>query len=221
VFYKNKDHCGASGGFCLLRRGFLMGRINGRMFLLTACVALFFAAAAVRAFAAQEVEYTLQPTDVIRITVHEQPDLNTRARITQNGNITFPLIGKVQVKGKTVSELEQQIRGLLAKDYLVNPQVLVFIEEYHARQVSVIGEVNDPGKYDMPPEKEMTLLEAIALAGGFSDDAEINKTRIMRVSGGERETITVRVKDITEKGQKEKDVKLKAGDVIVVPESFF
>jgi polysaccharide export outer membrane protein len=221
VFYKNKDHCGASGGFCLLRREPLMGRLNSRMFLLTACVALFLFATGSPAYAAQDAEYRLQPMDVIQITVHEQPDLDTRTRVTQDGNITFPLIGKVHVESKTINELERRIRDLLAKDYLVNPQILVFIEEYHVRQVSVIGEVNDPGKYDMPAEKEMTLLEAIALAGGFSDDAEVNKTKIMRVSGGERETITVRVKDITEKGQKEKDVKLEPGDVIVVPESFF
>jgi polysaccharide export outer membrane protein len=121
----------------------------------------------------------------------------------------------------TVQELEYHLKQLLEKDYLVNAQVLCFIEEYHPRQVSVIGEVNSPGKFELPEEKTMTLLEAIALAGGFTKDAKLETVKIMRVNQGQKETLTINVKDITDRGQKEDDVTLQPDDIIVVPESFF
>jgi polysaccharide biosynthesis/export protein len=170
---------------------------------------------------AQRPEYKLQPTDVLKINVHEHSDLATTARITSEGYITFPLIGKVKADGLTVRELEAEIKDLLELDYLVTAQVIVFIQEYHARQVSVIGEVNNPGKYDMPKEKSITLLEAIALAGGFTKDADINKTQIMRVKDGDTQTIVIKVSDITRRGQRDQDIEIEPEDIIFVPESFF
>ena len=192
-----------------------------KIFLITilalSICALFFS----NVFCAQQSEYKLQSTDVITVTVHNQPDLTTKTRVTAEGFITFPLLGKVMVEGLTVQEVEQKLRQLLEKDYLVNAQVVVFIEEYHARQVSVIGEVKNPGKYDMPGEKDMTLMQAIAMAGGFTKHAEITKTKVMRIENGDKEIITINVKDITEKGEKDKDAVLKADDMVFVPESFF
>lgn len=186
-------------------------------FLLLWIVLLFILA---RPATAQE--YRLQPEDVLSITVHEQPDLTTKTRITADGNITFPLLGTVHVAGMTPDEVGRKIKGLLEEDYLVNPQVQVYIEEYAPKQVSVIGCVNKPGKYDMFHEKETTVLEAIAMAGGFSKIADVNATRILRIGeDGKEQTIMIRVKDITVKGEKEKDVPLKPNDVIFVPESFF
>lgn len=166
-------------------------------------------------------QYKLRPTDVVKIKVHEQDDLNTTARITQDGHITFPLLGKVKAAGLTVQELESQIKRSLEADYLVSAQVGVFIAEYHPRQFSVLGEVNSPGKFDMPTEKDVTLLEAVAMAGGFTKDADITKTMVMRTKDGQKETIKINAKEITEKGQKGKDIVIEPEDVIVVPESFF
>lgn len=170
---------------------------------------------------AEKAEYKLQPTDVITITVHGQPDLTTKTRVTADGYITFPLLGKVSVAGLTVPELEQKLKELLEKDYLVDAQVLIFIEEYNARQVSVLGEVKSPGKYALPGEKEMTLMQAIAMAGGFTKFADLTKTKVMRSENGEKKTIVINVKSITEKGDKDKDIILRAEDIVVVPESFF
>ena len=166
-------------------------------------------------------EYRLQPTDVITITVHGQPDLTTKTRITADGYISFPLLGKVSVVGDTVPDLEQKLKILLEKDYLVNAEVLVFIEEYNSRQVSVIGEVKTPGKYTLPGEKEMTLMQAIAMAGGFTKFADLTKTKVMRFENGKKKTIVINVKSITERGDKDKDITLQAEDIVVVPESFF
>ena len=170
---------------------------------------------------AEKPEYKLQPTDVITLNVHGQPDLTNKTRITAEGYITFPLVGKVSVAGLTVPELEQKLKELLEKDYLVNAQVLAFIEEYNSRQVSVIGEVKSPGKYALPGEKEMTLMQAIAMAGGFTKFADLTKTKVMRSENGEKKTIVINVKSITEKGDKDQDIILRAEDIVVVPESFF
>lgn len=170
---------------------------------------------------AQGSEYRLQPSDVLNITVHGQPDLTTKARVTKDGFITFPLLGKVTAQGLTVRELEQELKTLLEKDYLVNAQVLVFIEKYNPRQVSVMGEVQRPGKYDIPPEKELTLMGAIAMAEGFTKDAEVNRVRVMRSEGAQKRTIEINTKDITDKGDKDKDISLEPDDIVYVPESFF
>ena len=170
---------------------------------------------------AQKTEYRLQPADVIEITVHDQPDLMTTARITADGNITFPLINKVKAKGLTVGELEASIKRLLELDYLVTAPVIVFIKEYHVRQVSVLGEVNNPGTYNMPEERNVTLLEAIALAGGFNKDADIDKTKVMRIKDGEKTTTIIKVSDITKRGKRDQDIEIKPEDVIFVSESFF
>lgn len=166
-------------------------------------------------------EYKLQFTDVITITVHNQPDLTTKTRVTADGSISFPLLGKVQAQDLTVQELEQKIKTLLEKDYLVNAQILVFIEEYHARQVSVMGEVKNPGKYEMPGEKDLSLMQAIAMAGDFTKHADITKTKVMRIENGEKKSIFINIKDITEKGEKDKDIVLNTEDIVFVPESFF
>ncbi|MEA3560755.1 MAG: polysaccharide biosynthesis/export family protein [Candidatus Omnitrophota bacterium] len=170
---------------------------------------------------AQEPDYCLQSEDVLQITVYEQPDLDTRARISSTGEISFPLLGKIMAAGLTVSGLRGKIERLLARDYLVSPQVQVFIEKYRLTQVSVLGSVQKPGKYDMYTERETTVLEAIAMAGGFTKVANINSTRIIRTENGQERIIPVKVSDITKKGMKEKDIPLKPGDIVFVPESFF
>lgn len=170
-------------------------------------------------FCAQESKYKLQPLDVINITVHGQPDLATKTRIASDGTITFPLVGVVKAGGLTSQELENYLKTSLEKKYLVNAQVLVFIEEYRPRQISVVGEVYKPGKYDMPPERDVTLLEAIAMAEGFTKDAYTKGVKINRIENGKEKTIQVNANEIMTKGKK--DVILEPNDVIVVPESFF
>jgi len=170
-------------------------------------------------FCQQDSKYKLQPLDVLTITVHGQPDLTTKTRVTSDGFLTFPLVGNIKAGGLNVEELQDALKAALEKSYLVNAQVLVFIEEYHPRQISVVGQVNRPGKYNMPPEKDLTLLEAIAMAQGFTKDAYIKAIRINRIVNGEEKTIQVNANNIMSKGKK--DVVLEPDDVIVVPESFF
>ena len=166
-------------------------------------------------------EYKVEAGDVLTITVYEHPDLTTELRVSPNGEIMFPLLGRVDIKDLSVNEVEEKIRFLLEKDYLVDPQVNVFIKEYHPEKVFVMGFVNRPGEYELFKDRPTTALEAITMAGGFRRGAAENSTKIIRVEEGEEITIPIKVSDITKKGNKDKDIAVKPGDIIVVPESFF
>ncbi|MCK5214496.1 MAG: polysaccharide biosynthesis/export family protein [Candidatus Omnitrophica bacterium] len=183
-------------------------------------VFLLVCQSSVMAYAAPD-NYRVQAEDVLQITVYEHDDLNTLARVSANGKISFPLLEEVQVSGLTVNQIEKLLKKLLEKDYLVKAHVQVFIENYRVKQVTVLGAVTSPGKYDMNRENETTVLEAIAMAGGFTNVADFNGTSIIRKKGETKTTLPIRITDITKKGMKEKDIAVEHGDIIFVPESFF
>jgi capsular exopolysaccharide synthesis family protein len=165
-------------------------------------------------------KYAINPFDLLEINVYQEPDLVRTVRVAQDGNITLPLAGKVQVSGLAVIEAEEKIAGLL-KNYLVNPQVSVFIKEYNKKLVFIMGEVIRPGSYNIPQDKQLTVLEAITIAGGFTKVASIDGTRIIRVENGVQQYIQVRISDITKAGDKSKDIILKPNDIIFIPERVF
>lgn len=183
---------------------------------------LVFVLGALNAYAQTEAEeYKVEPEDVVLITVYEQPDLTVKTRVSPKGEITFPLVGVVEVTGLSVNELEQKLAMLLEEDYLVDPQVNVFVEQFHSKKVFVMGFVEKPGEYELSIDRPTTVIEAITMAGGFKRGAAANGTKIIRVEDGQEMTIPIKVTDITNRGEKDKDVPLKPGDIIVVPESFF
>ena len=166
-------------------------------------------------------EYQISPSDILKISVYQEKDLDRTVRVSQSGDISYPLIGKIKIAGLTVSEAEKKIADLFRKDYLINPHVNIFIEEYHARKIFILGAVNKPGSYDLPLQKSFTILEAISLAGGFTKLAAVDKTKIVRIENGVEKNVVVKITDITKKGDKSKDVILKPDDIIVIPETFF
>ena len=144
--------------------------------------------------------------------------ISQKVRVSSRNFITFPLVGEVDVEGLTVSELENKLYTLLEKDYLVNPQVSVVIEEYST--VSVMGEVKKPGAY--PIKGKLTVVEAISLAEGFSKIASPNRAKIVRTNAdGTKTEIPVRLNDIINGKKQKNNIYLQAGDVVVVPESLF
>ncbi|MBF0217421.1 MAG: polysaccharide biosynthesis/export family protein [Candidatus Omnitrophica bacterium] len=165
-------------------------------------------------------EYRLGPENVLVIEVYFGKDetINKKVRVTAKGMITFPLLGEVPVSGLTISELESKLTYLLEKDYLVNPQVSVFIEEYST--VSILGQVEHPGSFSI--KGRLSVVELISLAGGFTKIAAKNNVRILRKTpDGAQKTIIVNVNDIINKGIEGEDIMLEPGDIVTVPESFF
>jgi polysaccharide export outer membrane protein len=127
------------------------------------------------------------------VKVFQEDDLTTEMRLGKDGSATFPLLGVINLGGKTVDEAAATIRELLGKDYLVNPQVTLTVTEYAKRRFTVLGQVQKPGSFDIPSEESVTLLQAIAMAGGFSRLAVQSKVTITRTVGGKK-TLTVDVK---------------------------
>ncbi len=171
---------------------------------------------------AEEKAYRLGPENLLQITVHYGKEglISQKVRVSSKSLITFPLIGEVDVKGLTVSELEKKLFTLLEKDYLVNPQVNVVIEEYST--VSVVGEVKKPGSY--PIKGRLTAVEAVSLAEGFTKIASPNRAKIIRVNpDGSKTEIPVKLHDIMKggRGRQKSNIDLQGGDVLVVPESLF
>jgi polysaccharide export outer membrane protein len=168
-----------------------------------------------------DTDYKINAFDLLEISVYQEPDLFKSVRVSQDGFISFPLIGKVKLSGLNVMEAQEVITAKLAKDYLVDPSVTIFIKEYSAKKVLVIGEVKSPGSYNIPQDVELTVLEAIGQAGGFSPNANMDGTKIIRMENGVKKYIAVTITDIIKHGDKTKDVPLKPGDVVFVPERIF
>ena len=163
-------------------------------------------------------DYLVGERDVLRITVYDNPDLTTVARVSGEGTITFPLIGEVKVAGLTIQQIAKRISGLLSEGYIVNPQVMVFVEEYRSKKVTVIGEIVKPGLYELPGPT--TLLELLSKAGGITKDAG-DKAIVKRKSSQGERSITVDLRKLIEKGDTSLDVALQDGDSIYIPKAGF
>jgi polysaccharide export outer membrane protein len=114
-------------------------------------------------------DYRVGPGDVLDVTVFGNDDLSRTSTVQTSGVIALPLLGEVQVAGLTVPEVQRKLITLLARDYLVNPQVEVKVKEYQSQFVSVVGEVNSPGR--KPLRGRTRLIDVLVEAGGFTPRA--------------------------------------------------
>jgi protein involved in polysaccharide export with SLBB domain len=128
--------------------------------------------------------YILSPNDIILVKVFEDPDLDSQHRISQDGTINLPLIGVVQISGRTVTQAANTIRERLLKGYLRNPQVRVNVIQYASRRITILGQVQKPGSYLLPNEERVDLLQAIAMAGGFTRLADEGRVLVRRNVNG-------------------------------------
>ena len=164
-----------------------------------------------------KADYVLQPSDRLKVIVFQEDDLEREVRISQEYSITLPLIGQMDLKGRTLHEAEQLIRDLYNKDYLVNPQVTITLLEYSKTGVNVLGSVGQPGSITFEPEHPMNLLEAIAKAGGFSRLADRRHVSLSRTVNGKVEKYTINADDMIQGNTKDVWPLIK-DDVIFVPE---
>jgi len=176
--------------------------------------------APVTATAAASENYRMAANDVVEVKVYQESDLDTTARVAKDGTIAFPLIGMVQIGGRTAEEAAQLIQNRL-REYLVKPQVTIRITEYSKRRITVLGQVGKPGTFDLPDGANVNLLEAIGMAGGFARSAKPSRVTVKRVGkNGEEATFKLDAKRMSV----EKDsprFEILPGDTIVVPESLF
>lgn len=163
-------------------------------------------------------EYKLGPGDIVRIAVYNSPDLTTEAEIAQNGTIGFPLIGAVKIGGLTRAEAEKTISSRLAKGGFVSKaHVNMLVTQYRSQQVSVIGEVNKPGKY--PINQTVTLTDVIAMAGGIGPKGGHMVTIIRKEEGGKTAQYAVDFKKLLAGDNPERNIRIASEDVIYVPQA--
>ena len=183
------------------------------MFVLAALLGL----AAPRAVRAND-PYVLGPGDLLSITVYAggEKQVDFTGYISALGTITSPLLGEIKVAGMTTYELERSMRDTLAKDFYVDPQVMVSVKEYGG-QVFIMGEVRKPGAYGL--QERMTVLGACLLAEGFTDFAAPGRTKVTRMVNGQQKRFKIDLVKVRE-GKKE-DMPLQRGDRIEVPRRRF
>jgi protein involved in polysaccharide export with SLBB domain len=178
------------------------------------------AAAASKPAAAGETDYIIHPADILEIVVFQEPDLKSTLRVSNEGTIVFPLVGVVQVGGLGPQAAAQALRDKLAKGFLINPQVSVTVMEFSKRRFTVLGEVQKPGSYDMPAQQDVTVLQAIGMAGGYTRIANPGKVTLMRKLDGTPKTFALDARKMAS-GNAESPVVVQPGDVITVAESRF
>jgi polysaccharide biosynthesis/export protein len=162
--------------------------------------------------------YKLRPMDLVKVQVFQEPDLDRELRVSQDFTIVVPLIGVVNIKDLSVRDTELLITDLYQRDYLVNPQINITVMEYSPRTINVLGAVNVPGSVLIPPEKNITLLDAIARSGGFSRLANRNRVSLTRTQAdGQTANFTVDADQLVS-GDSNNRAPVQDGDVIFVPE---
>lgn len=159
--------------------------------------------------------YQIQATDILLIEVVNEPQLGSKDfRVSANGEVSYPFIGAIRAAGRTTVEVQAEVKRLLELDYLVNAQVIVQVREFRKAHVAVFGQVNRPGLIPLPPEQRMSVMEAIAAAGGFTRLARSRNIELTRA--GMDEPLRFRMEDLT---NPERVVHVEPGDTIFVPES--
>ena len=182
---------------------------------------LLLAVLAVPALRAQDANYKLSANDLLDFRVFQEPELDGVIRVSGDGSAIFPLIGAVTVAGRTVAQATEQIKARYRDGYLVYPQVSLTVRTYAQKLFTVLGQVQKPGSYDMKGSDEITLLQAIGMARGYTKIANPGRVTVKRQQedGGER-VIKLDAKRMA-RGDDSASFYVKPGDVITVAESLF
>ena len=177
--------------------------------LLIFCISAVFDAAA-------GDSYRLGVGDVLEITVWGHPELKTTVQVRPDGYITFPLVGDQLADGKTARQLAEEIQQSLSA-YVVAPSVTIIVTGFRTIRVQVLGEVRNPGYYKVSAEDR--LLDAIGLAGGPTQDANLAEVTLTRMAGEQAELFRLEVTSYIAEGDMRHNPLLSDGDVIFVPQT--
>jgi polysaccharide export outer membrane protein len=161
---------------------------------------------------------SLGPGDVFDVRIYGEEALSSSYRVSQDGTILFPLVGRVEVAGLQPPDVAQLLASHLRDGQILNdPQVSVFVTEYNSKRFSVVGEVQEPGNFDMVTG--LTVVQAIGMAGGFTAMADENRTTVTRRIDGQLRRFRIPVREVT-RGNSD-DFPLQAGDIIYIPQRVF
>lgn len=159
--------------------------------------------------------YVIGAEDVIDVYVWKEPEMSKTVPVRPDGMISLPLVGEVKAAGNTPVQL-QDILAESMKKYVSDPQVTVVVEKVSSLSFNIVGEVNKPGYF--PLTRRMTVLDAIALAGGFRDFAKTKKVYVLRTAAnGSQERLPFNYKEVIKGQNPQQNIELQPRDTIVVP----
>lgn len=198
---------------CCSRFGLSAGRV--------VALCLLAGALTVSALLGQDADYRLSANDLLDFRVFQEPELDGVIRVSGDGTAIFPLIGAVPVVGRTITEATEAIKARYRDGYLVYPQVSLTVRTFAQKLFTVLGQVQKPGSYDMKGSDEITLLQAIGMAGGYTKIANPGRVTVKRLeAGGGERVIKLDAKRMA-RGDDSSSFYVKPGDVITVAESLF
>jgi polysaccharide export outer membrane protein len=159
--------------------------------------------------------YTIGSGDILEITTWKEPDFSRAEILVRlDGKISFPLVNDIQAAGRTPVELKNELEAKL-KNYVSTPVVTVSIRVPNSQRFYILGEVRNTGEYNLT--KSLTVLQAFAMAGGFTEWAAKNEILLLRSENGAEKIIRLNYKSIIKGDQLSSNMKIQANDTIVVP----
>lgn len=160
-------------------------------------------------------DYQIGNSDILTINVWKEPEVSRTVPVRSDGKISLPLIGEIQAAGKTPAELQSDIgKGL--HDYISEPEVTVIVQEQKSQRFNILGQVQRPGSYLLNPP--MTVLDAIAIAGGFRDFAKVKSIKVMRQQAdGKQVSFAFNYKQAMNGTNSAQNIELEPHDTIYVP----
>ena len=164
---------------------------------------------------AHDNTFVIGNDDVLAINVWKEPDISRSIPVRSDGKISLPLVGEVQATGQTPLKLEQEIASRL-KSYIGEPEVTVIVQQINSQKFNILGQVTRPGSY--PIANAATVLDAIAVAGGFRDFAKQKSIYILRQNAdGTQARLRFNYKEVVKGDNPAQNIKLQPRDTIVVP----
>ncbi|MEX0739705.1 MAG: polysaccharide biosynthesis/export family protein [Pseudohongiella sp.] len=161
-------------------------------------------------------DYRIGPSDVLSITVWQQPELSRTVAVRTDGFITYPLLGDMAVAGMTPTELRDEIaRDLEAYVNIMLSEITVAVDEINSYTVSVLGEVKTPGRFSF--QSQVTVLDVLAEAGGFTPFADTRDVMILRIENGETRRIEFDYRRVIRGRSSPEELTVYPGDIIMVP----
>jgi len=199
-----------------------------RVFLGTLVLALLIAAAgqvwagnpgddkspAAPVAATNDSDYIIGPEDMLNVNVWKEAEMSGTVPVRPDGKISLPLLNDVQAAGLTATQLAAQVTDKLKK-YLEQPRVTVVVTQVNSRRYFVLGEVTRAGAFPLLPN--MTVLQALSSAGGFTLFANAKNIYVLRVENGKQNKLPFNYRDVVKGRNAEQNILLKPGDTIVVP----
>lgn len=164
---------------------------------------------------AVDVGYKLRAGDIVNVSVWQEPGLEQLVLVRPDGGISFPLAGDLKAEGLTVDELGKSLKSKLTR-YIPDPVVTVTLQEIPGNRVYVVGRVNKPGDFPII-SRDLTVMQAISIAGGLSPFAKEKKIRILRQVDGKEQSFPFDYKQAIRGEGLSQNIRLQPGDVVVVP----